>query len=334
MKAKIQPYYDNKRLILQDNVPLDTPLTVFIQPSTVCNIRCKYCIQSLSEEKKKSKNLNNSIMEMDTFREILRQLGMFPRKIKDVSFTGMGEPLCNKRLPEMIKETKQSGIAERVQFFTNGLLLSKETSLELIDAGLDELRISLQGIDSQMYMEVCDTKVNFDKIVENIKFFYENRKQCKLYIKIADIAIKENEEKFYEMFGDICDKIFIEKIVPLFDEINYSDIINNGAKENKYMEKYKDYAVCSNCFYTLNISPEGNVMPCCAFYNPSFFNIREKYLCDIWNGEKRKRFLEMQLKKERFNDSNCKNCFVPYNQQPEDDLDDAAWDIISKLGII
>lgn len=331
MRAQVQPYYDKKRCILSDAVPLDTPLTVFIQPSTLCNIKCNYCIQSASKEEKKAKNINDDIMDMDIFLEILEQLKRFPKKIKDISFTGMGEPLCNKNLPKMIKMVKEADIAERVQFFTNALLLTKETSLELIEAGLDELRISLQGLTSEKYYEICGAKIQYSSLLDNIRFFYKNRKDCKLYIKIADIALDGNKDDFYDTFGDISDTIFIERIVPLFEEIDYEKIIDTSISENKYREHYKEYFICPNCFYTINISPRGDVMPCCAFYNPPLANLINKSLVDIWNGEERKRFLLMQLKKERLNNPNCKNCFVPNNQQPEDFLDDSAEEIIIRL---
>lgn len=332
MKAKIKAYYDENRCILSDSIPLNTPLTLMIQPATICNLKCKYCIQSANKIDKEKKFINNKLLSMDDFLIILNQAKEFPEKIKDVCFTGMGEPLLNEDLPEMIKMMKESGIAERIQFFTNGLLLDKEKSIALVDAGLSELRISLQGLTPEMYFKICGVRMNYDKLVENIKFFYENRKDCKLYIKIADIAIEGDKQEFYEKFGSICDKIYMENIVPLFDEIDYNGMLKNSSSvKNKYNEKTLNYDVCPNCFYTLNITPEGDVLPCCGTYRPELGNIRENTLQELWNGDKRKQFLYKQLNKERYDDINCKNCYVPNNQQPEDNLDECSQEIIQKF---
>lgn len=332
MKAKIKAYYDENRCNLSERIPLDTPLTLMIQPATVCNLKCKYCIQSVSKIDKEKKFINNKLLSMDDFLEILNQAKKFPDKIKDVSFTGMGEPLLNKELPKMIKLMNESGIAERTQFFTNGLLLDKKTSLELIDAGLSELRISLQGLTADKYFEISGVRINYDTLIANIKFFYENKKQCKLYIKIADISINGQEEEFYRKFGDICDSIYIENIVPLFEDINYDNMLKNSSSVvNKYNEKYINYNVCPNCFYTLNITPEGDVLPCCGTYRPELGNVKKNSLVEIWNGEKRKQFLYKQLNNARFKDINCKDCYVPNNQQPEDNLDNCSEEVIKKF---
>jgi len=62
---------------------------------------------------------------------------------------GQGEPLINKDIPVMVKMAKDAEIAERVEIISNGSLLDKTMSDRLIEAGLDTLRISLQGLNSK-----------------------------------------------------------------------------------------------------------------------------------------------------------------------------------------
>jgi len=57
--------------------------------------------------------------------------------------------LINKDIPVMVKMAKDAEIAERVEIISNGSLLDKTMSDRLIEAGLDTLRISLQGLNSK-----------------------------------------------------------------------------------------------------------------------------------------------------------------------------------------
>jgi len=57
--------------------------------------------------------------------------------------------MINKDIPVMVKMAKDAEIAERVEIISNGSLLDKTMSDRLIEAGLDTLRISLQGLNSK-----------------------------------------------------------------------------------------------------------------------------------------------------------------------------------------
>lgn len=61
MKANLKPGYDLQRKVLKDVVPLDTPYTLFISPSQLCNFKCHYCSHSLSTSEKKIKVLQQNI---------------------------------------------------------------------------------------------------------------------------------------------------------------------------------------------------------------------------------------------------------------------------------
>jgi len=79
-------------------------------------------------------------------------------------FNGQGEPLINKDIPVMVKMAKDAEIAERVEIISNGSLLDKTMSDRLIEAGLDTLRISLQGLNSKKYKDICGANINFDDL--------------------------------------------------------------------------------------------------------------------------------------------------------------------------
>ncbi|MGX9758149.1 radical SAM/SPASM domain-containing protein [Clostridioides difficile] len=322
MKAELKPSYDFNRMELHKILPLETPFTLNIVSSTVCNFKCKYCIHSLDKDSINEKNFIPKIMNWEMFKKIISQAKEFNKKFKTVTLTGIGEPMCNKNLAAMIRYIKDSNISESIEFVTNGSLLEKDNILDMIDSGLDRIRISIQGLSSKKYDEICGFPVDFEKFIDKIKFLNENKKQCKVFIKTLDIALDKNGEgEFYNIFGDICDRIFIERVRPIFPGVDYNSMIKENKIMNFYGEVHKKILVCPTIFFTITIWPNGDVYPCCSIEDPSLMgNIRYSSLKEIWNGDKRKDFLFMQLNKERNKNHVCKNCEMIYSLIKEEDI--------------
>ena len=327
MGSEIKPGYGMDRVQLKEVLPLQTPFSVFLSVSTVCNFKCKYCVQVLPREELKAKGFHPEIMSWDVFLKAAEQLQEFPQRIKTLFLYGVGEPLTNKLLPKMIAHLKELDVAEQLAFISNGALLTPETSLALVEAGLDTLRISLQGLSSQKYFDVCGARLDFDELVQKIRFFHENKKNCQLYVKIADVALDEgDEEKFYDLFRGISDRMFVETIVPVFHEIDYSEMIKEKTLVDLWGQTHEPRLVCPICFYTLTVYPNGDVYPCCMEADPAGLgNIGDVSLKEIWNGEKQRAFLRMQLKGNRMKNPICKHCTAPdTSANVEDELDSDA----------
>jgi len=59
-----------------------------------------------------------------------------------------------------------------VEIITNGLLLTPETSRKLIDAGITNINISVQGVSKERYKETCGVEIDFDEYVKNLSYLY------------------------------------------------------------------------------------------------------------------------------------------------------------------
>lgn len=334
MKANIKPAFGHDRVKLHEVVPLDTPFTINIASATVCNFKCKFCVHSLGSEKFKEINFKPAIMKWDIFCKICEQIKAFPRPIKAITLYGNGEPLCNMDLPKMVAYLKKIDKVQRVEFITNGSLLDEKTSLDLINAGLDTIRISIEGLTSEKYKEVCGVKIDFQKLVNEIRFFYKNKKNCNVFIKALDITLDQVEEdKFYNIFLDISDRVFVEKVMPVFHGVDYSDMIRNNTVMDRYGNAHERRIVCPMCFFTLSVWPNGDIYPCDVLSDPAGLgNIRDISLVGAWNGNKRKEFLKMQLSKKRMENDVCKNCCAPDDvSQPEDELDQYADELLKRF---
>jgi MoaA/NifB/PqqE/SkfB family radical SAM enzyme len=171
--ATIQP--DTKRTL-----PL--PRSIYIEPTSRCNEFCQQCPRTLlSREEDRD-------LAFDDFRTIVDQ---FP-KLDRVVLHGLGEPLLNKDLPRMVRYLKDRGTY--VLFNSNGIALTERRGQALIDAGLDEYRLSMDGATRETYAKVRGVDA-FEKIWRNIGNFISYQKALhanKPAVSLWFTAMREN----------------------------------------------------------------------------------------------------------------------------------------------
>ena len=215
MNAKSIPRIDlHDRIELKNALPLRTPYVIHIDPCDTCNFRCKFCPSGNLELMKKTRGRGHGPMDFEVYRGIIDSLKEFPDPVRVIRLYKEGEPLVNPRFADMVRYAKQSPKVLRVDTTTNASLLTPERSLEIIDAGLDRLNISVEGINAEQYRDFSGHKLDYDQFVDNIAFFFDHKKQCEMNIKInGDILTPEQEEEFYRRFGNITDGISVERTI-------------------------------------------------------------------------------------------------------------------------
>lgn len=311
MKAKIHPRIDSEnRTKLEAVIPLAAPFIIGVDPSDMCNFQCKFCPTS---DRKLIKTIpcRNHIMDFELYKKIIDDICEFEKPIKVLRLFKDGEPLMNPKFVEMIKYAKDKKCAEKIDTTTNASLLTEEKSLAIIEAGLDRINISIEGVNENQYLEFSNYKIDFDKLVKNIAYFYKNRKNCKIYIKICGDAISEDDKKkFYEIFGDISDTIYIEHIISCWPGFELK-----GAKANQKTGLYgqeltKEAEVCPYAFYSFFINSDGSASICSDDWSRKLIigDVKKETVKDIWNGKKLKNYQIMFLKKQRKNHPFCSKC--------------------------
>ncbi|OIQ02500.1 MAG: radical SAM protein [Syntrophobacteraceae bacterium CG2_30_61_12] len=327
MKAEIKPIADLNRVRLADAVPLKTPFALYLFHTNICNFRCTFCAHSLGREgMKREYGFVPEVMPMEVFERTIEQMKAFPRKFKFVSFTGQGEPLTNKRLPDLVMRLRKAEVADVTEVITNGALLTPKISRALIDAGLDRMKISIQGINTQAYKTITGVNVDFDKFVEQVRFLYERKGMMQLFVKVMNISLAPGEdEKFYKIFGEISDRMYIETCRPVYPGVDYGDR-SEDVTMDRFGRQHDKRLVCPLCFFHLAIWPNGDVVPCDTILKPIVLgNVNDKQMTlkDMWNGRAHREFCAMQLRKERMiSNPQCTRCIAPDDVcHPEDALD-------------
>ena len=149
----------------RDSVAEAMPVCLYLEVTNRCNLLCETCPRTFEALEPPAD------MSMDLFRSIVDQVPNVSR----VVLHGVGEPMLVKHLPEMIRHLKQpgrgaSGRGTHVLFNTNGTLLAPRKHREIMDTGLDELRVSLDAAEAATFLKVRG-KDMFDRIVRNVAAF-------------------------------------------------------------------------------------------------------------------------------------------------------------------
>ena len=152
---------------LQDILPLKTPISAHIDVSSVCNYKCSFCFQADIEGMKKV-GLKRGFMDFKMFKKIVDDCAAFPEKIKKIKIGNHGEPTLNPDVIEMVAYARKSDCADIIEMFTNGSKLEPLINKGLVEAGLQRINISLEGLTDQRYMEVAGVKQVFQEIIDGI----------------------------------------------------------------------------------------------------------------------------------------------------------------------
>jgi radical SAM protein with 4Fe4S-binding SPASM domain len=263
-------------------------------------------------------------MSKETLYKIIDDASKFPEKINDLKFVGIGEELVNPLAAELISYAVKSNVSHTVELTTNGLLLTREISDALIDCGLSRIHFSIESLTCEGYKEICGRNVDVSALIDNIRYLYNEKKKrgskLIIYVKIPDISISTEEEKqrFFDIYGDICDEIFIECILPawsdnLSDKFIYDNAVSLGKTE--FDTPIVEKTVCTFPFYKMFISSDGRVRWCCEprTIAAPLANVNEMSLVDIWNSRQLKEFYRLQLTGNRNSNPICKTCKIITN---------------------
>lgn len=320
-----------RREILGEALPLSTPFLVQMFPVYGCNFRCGYCLHALPKFEHGYIS-DKAYMDIEFYKKCIDDMRGFKKQIKMLRFAGIGEPLLHKNITEMIKYAKECNVAKSVDIVTNGVLLNQELSLKLIDAGLDKLRISIQGISKEQYKELSNVDLDFSNFKREIEFFYKNRKETKVYIKIIDCALtdKTQERVFFEMFEEMCDFIAIEHLTPTVAGIDYGKIARGKNPDvTQSGNALSNVSICPQPFYMMQINPDGKVVPCCSMSYPTVIgDALKESVVEIWNGTAFNRFRRSLLDGVHNAGDICSNCVLyRYGLFQEDILDQYVYSL-------
>lgn len=311
MKAKLKPRINlEDRTPLQEVIPLSTPFVLFVDPASSCNFKCTFCPTG-DRALIKGTGRYQGAMRLEVFRKIIDDLGEFDEDIKVLRLYKDGEPFLNKNLAEMIAYAKASGRVPYIDTTTNGSLLTPDRVAPLIEAGLDKMNISVDGMTKDQYRRFTGFDFDFDGFVKNVRWLYDNRGDCEVVIKLpGDLVEEHQKQEFYDTFGDYCDRIFIENFAPCWPEFDVEARTGIKITEGIYQQPVQDTDTCPYVFYSCSVNADGLVSACFLDWGRKLVvgDVRNEPLRAIWHGEAMNRMRLMHLNGERRSHPVCGGC--------------------------
>lgn len=141
------------------------PILLQIEPTRRCNLACQMCGRTHEPQQ------SYPDLTLGFFKQVVSQ---FPPELEAVHIQGVGEPLLNADIIEMIAFARSRGL--RTSFNTNLTYLTDEMARRLVEVGHSEIIVSVESVDPELYAELrCNATL--DRVLGNIRKLKEEKER-------------------------------------------------------------------------------------------------------------------------------------------------------------
>ncbi len=213
--------YPDRLQALRDKT-LVAPVHIRIKPINRCNHHCWYCAYRADDLQLGEDMDLESAIPAEKMAEIVEDI--VEMGVKAVTFTGGGEPLLYKPLPETIEHLAAGGV--RIGCLSNGANLRGRMAEAFLRHGT-WLRISVDAWDDASYSRSRGAPDgSFTRLLDNMRAFQQAGSPCVLGVSF--IVNKEN----YEHVAEVCARL---KSVGV-NHVKLAGVVvsNSGRENNEY----------------------------------------------------------------------------------------------------
>ncbi len=278
------------------------PKNMLVELTNACNHRCIFCA---------NRKMTRAVGHIDDAL-LFRVMGeAFELGTREVGFYATGEPFASPSLARYVGEAKRLGYTY-IYVTTNGALATPLRAREVIDAGLDSIKFSINAGTRESYERIHGYD-DFHRVLQNLAFVAEYRKTLDRPFKVYVSCILTR----YTVGEQDRLRLLVE---PLVDDIVFLNVRNQGGfmfEVNEYLSVDGHTSMrtppCPMLFNRIHITCEGYLNACCVDYQNylAVADLNTLSLRDAWLSESfvqlRQRHLAGTLE-----DILCYNCL--FNQ--------------------
>jgi radical SAM protein with 4Fe4S-binding SPASM domain len=244
-------------------------------------------------------------MSVDFYRRICEEAKNYG--LPAITVSNNNEGLLQKNLFAYIQAANDAGIMD-IFVGTNGLLLTREMGVKLIESGLSRLLISIDAASKETYLKVRKSE-KYDLAINNIINFHRLRTEMGKFLPLIRVSMVltsinlHEEQQFIDFWSDYADIISIQRYIPFQgDPNNHDELIPEGRDP-------MGFTVCSPLWQRMQIRANGDVIACCHLSNKlGIGNINESSIHDIWHGERMSEIRSIHLNGKSQEIDVCKSC--------------------------
>ncbi len=289
-----------------------TPMTISIEPTTACNLRCPECPSGLRSFTRDTGNMKD-----DFYRNFLDALH---RKITWLIFYFQGEPYIHPKFLDMVRYAHRKGIYTITS--TNGHFLHPENARRTVESGLDRILISIDGATQKVY-EQYRREGHLETVLEGARNLVQAKREAHSatpHIVFQMLVVRPNEHQIAEV-KRLAREIGVDEVklktAQVYDYENGNELIPTQARYSRYAPlpggkwtvKNKLLNHCWKLWHACVITWDGMVVPCCFDKDAAhrLGDLRQQSFIDIWKGTAYRGFRE-QLLRGRDQIAICTNC--------------------------
>ena len=302
------------------------PSEINIATTNVCNLKCIMCKLHNPDLKKTHKTQFFSRKQFLDEKIVYSILDYAEKKnVANVAFTAAGEALLDHRLVDFIAYAKDKNIP-LISLVTNGVLL-EDKGIELLNAGLNRMTISIDGATQETYRKIRGT--DLEKVERGVRKCVEYARAINANggdIEMQLNCVLVNEEVIHE------EKLYLEKWKEYRDiikNIYFTDLVISDTKgrRNKRDACFnKTHEACSYPWLGFQVDVYGNVSVCCTMQDSSLReklisigNVYNQKVYDIWNSEAMRELRKENLRQQYSKFEICKKCVERYRAYVDDE---------------
>lgn len=288
------------------------PMSIAIEPTTSCNLRCPECPSGLRSFTRPTGMLQSELFKM-TIDELADTLSY-------LTFYFQGEPYLHPQFLELVQYAASRKIYTATS--TNAHYLTDEMAKKTIESGLDRLIISIDGTTQDTY-EAYRVGGKLDKVIEGAKNIIRWKRELKSitpFVVFQFLVVKPNEhqiEAVYKLAKEIGIDHVALKTAQIYDYKNGSELIPTIDKYSRYQKmgdgtysiKSELLSHCWKMWQSCVITWDGKVVPCCFDKDAHYVmgDLTQQSFKEIWQSEKYNSF-RASILRSRNEIEMCKNC--------------------------
>jgi radical SAM protein with 4Fe4S-binding SPASM domain len=252
--------------LLKRPIQWGLPMTISIEPTTACNLRCPECPSGLRAFSRETGNLKSNF-----FINIIDQLHS---KLIYLIFYFQGEPYINPEFLDMVKYASDKGIYTITS--TNGHFLNDANAKKTIESGLDRVIISVDGTTQEVY-ENYRKEGKLESVLQGARNLVKWKKEMKSatpHIIFQFLVVKPNEHQIPDIYK-LAEEIGVDEVklktAQVYDYENGNELIPTIEKYSRYKSNGDGtYSIkstllnhCWKLWHACVITWDGLVVPCC-----------------------------------------------------------------------
>lgn len=288
------------------------PLSIAIEPTTSCNLRCPECPSGL-----RSFTRPTGMLAAETFHRVIDELAP---TLSYLIFYFQGEPYLHPQFLDLVSYASRRKIYTATS--TNAHYLNEVNARRTVESGLDRLIISIDGTTQDTY-ESYRVGGNLDKVIEGTRQVVHWKKMLRQrtpHIIFQFLVVKPNEHQIADVQA-LARQLGVDRVAlktaQIYDYENGSPLIPDQQKysryrllnDGRYAIKNKLLNQCWKMWHSCVITWDGKVVPCCFDKDAHHVlgNVKDNSFREIWTGEKYRQF-RAALLRSRSEIDICKNC--------------------------